>query len=105
MSDPGDLPDHDLLPEDDVPTSLVPASERDFTCAHCGSTELDLLYPDELEAGDEIECEACGEMSYFLSGTFVDENEYHEASCEARESSSRDYNDDWHAPESFRPEY
>jgi len=54
-----------------------------LTCAHCESTEVDVAYPEELEDGDEVECEACGEVSFVWNGALVDDNEYQESFAES----------------------
>ncbi len=79
-------------------------------CAHCKSSELDVLHPEELEEGDMVECEDCGEESFLWCGQLVDENEYDESvaesACAARdEGRAHGGGDDWSSPESFRHEF
>lgn len=84
-----------------------------LACAQCGNTDdLDLgeMERCDLSEGDEIECLECGETSYIWNDALVDENDYHEYSCDSRaaardEESAHGGRDEYFAPESFRPEY
>lgn len=86
-------------------------SEDALKCAHCQSTDLDVAFPEELEDGDMVECEECGEESFMWCGQLVDENEYDEAyaesACAARDEGRAHGGDEAfdYAPESFRPEF
>jgi hypothetical protein len=83
-----------------------------LVCAHCGSEDVDLGELDRSDAseGDEIDCLECGETNYVWNDALVDENDYHEYSCESAAASrdeerSHGGRDDDFSPESFRPEF
>lgn len=66
----------------DEACACILCAEQNLKCPEC-NCGCDLSQTTDLEDGDVVECDGCGEEFYYWCGSLVDEDEYHEYSCDS----------------------